>query len=512
MHSQKVNMLHAGLIIVVLIIIGKILSFGKDIVISSYFGASSDTDAFFVATNITSILFIAFYSTISAVFLPLYNEIYIKNNVSITNNFTSNIMNIYLIIALLINIFSAIYAPEIVQLVATNFGENSKSLAADLVRIMSFSFMFSTYISFMTTIQYSHQEYLPTHFIPIINNFFVTIALILFSSKFGIYTAAVAGIVAWFIQVPMHRKLVGNKFSYKLYISCKDKNFLKMVILFIPAFLSVFVNQMNIMVDTALASSLEIGNISSLNFANRLANFASGIFIMAVISIMYPIFSKHIVKNEYTSLHQSLNKVIRILILLINPILGIIFVYHYEIVSIVFERGKFNASATKTTSLIFVYYAIGILFLALRELFNKVYYAKQDTKTPLIISSVSVAINIFLSIVLMKYMAANGLALATSISLFFCIVIQLILLYRKIGNEFLTGLFSLLIQSFFITGVMFIIIYFFKLNFTIGNIHIEFISGSIIGLSSYIGLLFFFKNKELCHLQMLISQKIKLVK
>lgn len=506
---QKKTLFSTGIFIILMIVFGKFIAFGKDIAISLFFGASSDTDAFFIALNITSILFIAFYSTVSLVFLPLYNEEKIKYGTQATNLFSSNIINLYLVISVFIMVFGIFFAPEIVGMVNSSENTENIDLTVTLLRVMTLSFSFSIFISFMTSIQLSNAQYLAPHLVPIINNFIVLIAIISFAPIYGIYVPAIAGVVAWVIQSPLHKWIVRQNFNYTFHLNLKDKNINKMGLLFFPAFLGIFIDQTNIMVDTILASSLEEGSVSTLNYANRLISFASGIFIMAIMSIMYPMFSKYIVNGEQAKLNASIRTSIRLLLLVMLPITAVIGIYNVEIVTIVFQRGEFGFLATERTSSVFFFYGLGILFLSFRELFNKVFYAKQDTKTPLIISFIAVSINIVLSIILVKSMGVEGLALASTVSLIVYVLIQVIILHKKVGGDFYEKILSFIAQLFIAISIALFIMWEYKQYNYFDSLYMDFFSGVMLGILSFVITLLVFKNEEISSLAKLVYNKMK---
>jgi putative peptidoglycan lipid II flippase len=505
---KKRTLFTTGIFIMLMIIFGKVIAFGKDIVISAFFGTSSDTDAFFIALNITSILFIAFYSTVSLVFLPLYNEEKIEHGFQTSNLLSSNIINLYLLISFTIMIFGIYFAPEIVNLINSSSNSENISLTISLLRIMILSFIFSIFISFMTSIQLSNEQYFAPHLVPIINNIIVVIAIIVFAPTYGIYVPAIAGVIAWMIQAPLHKWIVRQNFKYTFHLNLKDESIKKMGFLFFPAFLGIFIDQTNIMVDTILASGLQEGSVSALNYANRLISFASGIFIMAIMSIMYPMFSKYVINSEHAKLNQSIQTSIRLLLLVMLPITAIVFVYNQEIVSIVFQRGKFDKSATQLTSSVFFFYSMGIIFLGLRELFNKVFYAQKNAKIPLFISFIAVCTNILLSVILVKYIGVEGLALASSISLIVYVWLQVIILKRKIGKNFYNGIFIFLTKSVIAVSLSLYTMWNYqKLNY-FNNVYLDFVIGSLLGIICFLLILLLLKNKEICNLKMLALRKI----
>ena len=227
--------------------------------------------------------------------------------------------------------------------------------------------------------------------------------------------------------------------------------------LIIPVFIGVGVNQINSIVDRSLASTLGDGFITILNSANRLNGFVLGLFIATIAAVIYPTLSK--LSNEedkgkfVTSVAQSVNTVV----LLIIPISIGAIVLAEPVVRIVFERGAFDAEATKMTAIALVCYSVGMIGFSLREILNKVFYSLQDTKTPMTNGALAMGMNIVLNIVLIKWAGHAGLALATSISGIICIVLLFRSLKKKIGYFGQDKILNTMIKSLIAAIVMGII-------------------------------------------------------
>lgn len=504
---KKSILFKTGLLVILLILLGKVLAFGKDIVVSAYFGASTETDALFMALNITAVLFFAFYSTISLVFLPLYNEQKIRHGIKSTYLFSSQIINLYLLVTLVVSALVVVFAEQIVSIVDFSSDPVRRDLTIDLLRIMCFSFTFTVFIGFMTSVQLCNDHYIAPHLAPVISNFIVLIAVVLFSTQYGIYIVAIAGVIAWIIQIPFHLWVLRSNFKYKFKISFSGDGIKKMGFLFFPAFLGVFVDQLNIMVDTMLASDLTEGSISALNYASRLVSFSSGIFVLAIMSIMYPIFSKLSIANEKAKLDDAIRTSLRLLLLVLTPVTAVIFIFSNQIVSVIFERGAFDANSTSITASVFFFYGLGVVFIGFRELFNKVFYALKDTKTPLYISIVSVGLNIVFSLVLVEQMGVQGLALASSIALSCYVVIQLLVLYKRIGTEFLEGVPFFILKLFSSMILMVLLMYLYTTVVAFNHDFLLLAIGALLGVIVYVAFLFIFQIDEVLTLYTKIKRK-----
>jgi len=476
----------SGIFIICLIVAGKILALLKDIVISAYFGASIEVDAYFMATNTNGILFTAFWSTILIVFLPLYGEALVQKKPAAANEYASSILNMFMLISLLLTIAVYILSPQILDIVDLSLEVERRNIAVICLRIMALSFVFSTITSFMTSIQLSHNQYFYIHLIPIFNNMLVVLTAIFVSQYWGIYSVVVAGVIAWVIQVPAHFLAVKKHFKYSPKLSLNSEEWSRLKILIIPAFLGVLVDQVNIFISTVLVSNLDIGSIAALNYANKLVTLASGTFIVAIMTILFPQFSKQAAENDLSKMNESIAAGVRIIFLLMVPITIVTLFYHQQIVAVVFQRGAFDASATSLTSPILFYFSLGLIFLGLREVFNKAFYALKITTIPLYISLFCVAINIPLSIYLCIVMEAKGLAFATSITLLIYVLIQVVLLQRKIGKAFYRSIPNLLIKLLLISLMMGATLFIFNHFKTITNPFLVIMLGFTVAFSVYL--------------------------
>jgi len=428
----KPTLLKSGIFIIALILLGKILALVKDVVISAYFGTGQEIDAYFMAMNTNTVLFIAFWSTITIVFLPLYSEALIRNGKKSASDYASKTLNIFSVISIVLMVLIILFAPQILDAIDLSEEVARREIAIVCLRMMTLSFLFSTVTTFLTSMQLTHNQYFFVHLVPIINNFVVILAAIFLSGTYGVYSIVIAGVLAWVIQLPLHLFAVRTYFSYIPKISLPKEDLKRLGFLIAPAFLGLLVDQLNLLVNTVLVSGLDLGSISALNYANKLVTLASGTFIVAIMTMMFPLFSKNAAENNMPALNQSISSGVRLIFLIMVPITLVTLFFHQDIVQIVFQRGAFDAEATALTSPILFYFSLGLIFLGLREVFNKAFYAMKITTIPLYISLVSVAVNIPLSIWLVGEMQANGLALATSLSLSLYAFLQVILLRRQL--------------------------------------------------------------------------------
>ena len=455
---SKVAKATIGLMIATMI--AKVLGFGRELVLASSYGASIYSDAYLTAMNIPVVLFSIIGSTLGTVFIPIYFEV--NNNLGEKKalNFTNNIFNIVIAICILLAILGFIFTEEIVKVFAMGFEGQVLKITIYFTRITvagivftGLSYVMSAYLQVKNNFIISGLKTLPKNIIIIIS--------IMISAHYNpyimIWGALIGSIIEFLFQFPFAIK---KGYRYQPYINIKEEYIKKMLWLIGPVLIGVAVNQVNAMVDRNLASTLVEGSISALNYADKLNQFVMALFITSIGTVIYPILSKLSNDNNKEKFISSVVQSINSVILLVIPISVGAIVLARPIVKLLFQRGAFDARATSMTAIALIMYSIGIVAFGLRDILGKVFYALQDTKTPMINGAMTMVMNIVLNIILVKYLQLAGLALATSISAIVCIFLLFSSLKKKIGYFGQDKIIKTTIKSIVSAIVMGIVTYF----------------------------------------------------
>lgn len=428
---SKVAKATIGLMIVT--ILSKILGFGRELVLTYFYGATEISDVYITSSTIPTILFASVGTALATTFIPLFYELDKNNGREESLKFTNNIFNIVIIIGLMVSIFGYIFAKPLVKLFAMDFSGEKLKVAVDFTKIMIFGVIFIALSNMMTAwLQISGKFTIPG-MVGLPFNICIIIGIVI-SSKGNINTMAIGTLIAmttqFLFQLPFAIK---NGYKYKLYINLKCGYVKKMMGLIVPVFIGVGVNQINAVVDRSLASTLGDGAITVLNSANRLKGFVLGLFISTIVTVIYPTLSKLSNGDNKEQFAKSVAQSVNTVVLLIIPISVGAIVLAEPVVRIVFERGAFDSEATSMTAIALACYSLGMIGFGLREILNRVFYSIQDTKTPMINGALAMVLNIILNIILIKFLGHAGLAIATSMSALICIVLLFNSLKKKIG-------------------------------------------------------------------------------
>lgn len=420
-----------GLMIVTML--SKFLGFCRELALTYVYGASASSDAYITAMSIPNVLFASIATSLSTTFIPLFYEVDKVDGRKKAIKFMNNLLNIVIVISAIISILGFIFTEPLVKIFAMNFTGEKLELAVVFTRIMIFGVIFIGLSNIMTSWLQINENFTVPGMVGFPFNIFIILGIFI-SSKGDIEIMAIGTLIGiasqFFFQLPFAIKY---GYKYKFYININDKYIKKIIWLIVPVFIGVGVNQINIVVDRSLASTLGDGLITILNSANRLNGFVTGIFITTIAAVIYPTLSKLSNENNKDKFSDSVVKSVNSVILLIIPISMGAIVLAEPVVRIVFERGAFNSDATHMTAIALACYSIGMIGFGLRDILSKVFYSLKDTKTPMINGALAMGMNIILNLMFIKFLGYAGLAIATSLSTLICIVLLFRSLKKKIG-------------------------------------------------------------------------------
>ena len=449
------------LIIIVFTIISKVLGYVREALTAAKFGSGAETDTFFIALSAVTLLISMITKAVNTTTIPVLSEIESIEGKDGKRSHTNNLVNITLLFSLVLVALSWVFAPLLLRILAYGFKGEQYNFAVSLLRIGLFSILFTGIMGVFRGYLQSESMFTESALTSLPANFVYITFLMFFAGKYGIkglMTASVFAVVAQLlIQVP---GIIKTGYRYKPVLDFKDKYVKRVFSLIPPILVSIVVSDINVMVDTSLASTLVEGSISALKYAARLKSMVTGIFISAIITVVFPLLAQEAHKENYDRFKTVVTQGINIILLIIIPATVGMIILGQPIVKVAFQRGAFDALATKMTVGALTFYSLGLGGIALKSFANRIYYSLQDTRTPMINGFIAVGINIILNFILIEYMAHRGLALATAISSIVSTAILLYSLRKKIGSLGFKGSLITGLKSLAAAGVMGLVIHF----------------------------------------------------
>lgn len=416
-------------------VIVKILGLGRDVTLANTYGTSIYSDAYIVANNIPIVIFSVVAVAISTSFIPVYSEINEHYGKEKALYFMNNFINIILVISIIITLLGELFPNLLVKIFAYGFNEEAYILTVNFTKILMPAIIVIALMGIFGSYLQLNEDFIPISYVSIPNNIIVMLSIIIsfYSNKpIFLVIGTLVGMISQIIYyIPFLKR---NGYRYNLFIDLKDKYLYKIFIMVVPVFIGAAVNEVNVIIDKTLVSGMQQGSIASLNYASKLIGFITGVFIVSILTIVYPKMSEMSAKLKIKELNIYTKKILSIISLIIIPITIITIFYSRDIVMIIFQRGTFNEESTYMTAIALSSYAIGLIGIGYREVLTKVYFSLKDTKTPMINGAVAVILNIILNIILIKQIGFVGSAISTSIISIIVSILLLNKLKRKIGK------------------------------------------------------------------------------
>ena len=415
--------------------VSRILGLVRDIVITGLLGAGVALDTFVVIMKIPSVFRRLFAEgAFNQAFVPVLAE-YKEGNTSEVKLLVNNTLGALSGVLLIVTIFAFLFAPFFVMLFAPGFYLETlkKQLAVDILQITFPYLFFVSLVAFSGAILNSYQRFSLPALTPLFYNLSLIVAADWFAPKLEMPIYAIAwgvffaGIIQVLIQIPSLIRL-GLLPKFKLDFSHPGVR--KVMYLMVPGIIAGGVSQLNMLIDTILASLLPTGSPSWLYVSDRLMQLPLGIFAIAIGTVILPRLSKLFVTDDQRSFSETLDWSMKLVFLIGMPaVLGLILLAE-PIILVLFERGAFSSEDTLQASYSLIALAIGLMAFMLIKILTPSFFARQQPKKPMIVALISMILNGILAWALGFYLGYGhiGLALASSISAFFTVSTLLILL------------------------------------------------------------------------------------
>lgn len=492
-------------------LLSRVFGFIRDMVIASMLGSSAAADAFFVAFRIPNVQRrLLAEGAVSAAFIPVFSEYKTNKGEKEAWTLASNLLNILFLVLTVVTIGLAVFATAVITFFAPGFIEEPEKfdLTIKLTRFMAPYLMFIGISAFCMGVLNAYKKFALSAAAPVLLNISMitgglAIAPNMDQPVYGLAIGVlIGGALQFAVQLPATFRL-GLKFTWTM--NWKHPGVRKIGRLMVPAILGLAVYEINLMVDTLLASLLPGGSISYLYYANRVVQLPLGVFGVALSIAILPMLSDQAARKQISELRSTISFGIRLILFITIPATVGLILLRTSIINTLFERGEFLPSATEGTAVALLYYSIGLCAFAGTKVIVSAFYSLQDTKTPMRVGMFAMGLNIVLNLILMGPLQHGGLALATSIAAMVNVFTLLYFLKKRLGRiegrAIVKSTAKLCIASF----VMCIVVYFCN-NYLFNSADSSFLKSIELLMSITIGVLTFglisrlMKNEELTFL------------
>lgn len=436
---------HAAVLLGTTYLLNNVLGLIREIIIANKFGAERTADIFFASFKIPDFIFqLLILGALSAAFIPVLIDNISKNKKEEIELITNSVLNFFIIVALILAGLTFIFAPYIVPYIFPGFfrhtqdvGFNVLEATVNTTRIMLIAPIFFSISAIFSGVLNSYKRFLTYSLAPIIYNIAIIISALFFTDSFEIPTYALAyGVVIGaalhaLIQLP---EVLRTGFKYRPILKFKEGNVFRILKLMVPRSLAIGTMQINLLVDTVVASFF-IGGISVLTYANDIQTVPTQIFGIAIATAIFPHLAESFTKKDMSAFMKSFSWSFRRIIFFLIPATVGMVILRAQIIRLIFGFGEFNWESTYWTTQTLLFFALSLAAQGLLPLIVRSFYAIQDTKTPLYVGIFVMFVNAFFTVLLpfQFKMGIAGVALAFSIASFTNLFLLLYFLHKKIG-------------------------------------------------------------------------------
>ena len=423
----------------------RLLGVVRETVLAFYFGASTQMDAYLVAFRVPNLLRDLFAEgAMTSAFVPAFTRTLTERGREEAWRLGNLVVNALLVITGVLVVLGIVFAEPITAAIAADeFARvpGKLELTATLTRVMlPFLSTVAVAVAMMGMLNSLHKFFIPSLSPAMFNvaTILCVVALVPAMGMMGlpaIMAVAIGtllgGLGQILIQWPALRR---EGYRYQPVFSFRDPGLRQVLAMMVPGTLGVAAVNINVLVNTFLATTQEDGAVSWLGYAFRLMYLPIGLFGVSIATAALPDVSRQAAAADLASIRRTVSAALRLMLMLNVPAMVGLVVLAEPIVALLYERGRFTAADTAATAAALMFYAPGLLGYSAVKIAAPTFYSLRDSRTPVLVSMLAILVNITLNLWLVDVLGFRGLALGTAVSALVNAGLLLVLLRRRLGG------------------------------------------------------------------------------
>lgn len=522
--SARSQVMQAAGIVGAAVLVSRVLGLVREIVTKYYLGVTTiEATAYDAANRFPEAIFLIIAGgAIGSAFIPTFSAYFARDDEAGGWQLFSAVVNLTTLVITLFAGVTILFAPQFVDFfLADLIAEQPeiRELTVQLMRIMLLSTMIFGASGVIMGALNARQHFLLPALAPIVYNLGIIAGVVIWASlgyapEMGLSLGAVLGAFGHLlIQLPGLRQK-GAKYS--LYLSVKDPGVRQVLKLMAPRILGLSFSEINKFIILFLTGSMSLGSLPALTAALRIIIMPQGVLGQAMGIATFPTMATLAAKSALTEMRQIISSSLRLLLFLGAPASILLMLLGKPLITILFQRGLFDAESTELVTWALLFLSIGLVALTALEVIARAFYAMSDTVTPVLAGGVQVLVmglmSWWLSHIVFparNWNALGGLALGFSLSNFLEVGLLLWLLRAKMGGlngrALLDGLWRVLTASILMSAAILLVLN----QINAAAIWLQLIIGGLVGGGVYLGASFILQITELEELITFGRQRIK---
>lgn len=420
---QKRGLLKAAMSMSLITMVSRVLGLVREQIRALFLGTSMGADAFGIAFQIPNLLRrLLAEGAMSAGFIPVLSTYRAQEGDEKALVFARQFFNFSLLLMVVVSGLGALCAGLIVNVFALIGGETiapeKLALTTELTRWMFPYIALVSWAAVAQGILNTFKIFWVSATTAILLNVAIIGAAVLLATNFEqpafafVIGVLIGGVLQFGFQIPFVFRL-GFKWKPEFQIGPGIR---KVLVLLVPTVIGAGVYQINVLVSQAIAWGVGDGAVSSLQYSSRLLELTLGVFAVALSTVILPALATHAANKETKEIQDTMSFSIRLTCFVCFPVTAGLWLTRHETISLLFERGSFDAQSTAMTAYALNFHMMGLTFIALTRIFVPVFYAYKDTWRPLWAAAVSMVVNVVACYLLAPHLKQGGIALANTLS------------------------------------------------------------------------------------------------
>lgn len=433
---RKSSVLEATVVLAVASLVSRLFGLLRDRSLAAHFGAGDVLDAYFAAFKIPDFIFnLLILGALSSVFIPIFTEYIQKNGKEDAWSFVNTLINLGVTVLAGLLLLIAIFAPILSYVIVPGFDDAKREMTVNLLRVMLLSPLFFGLSNLAGGILNSFKNFIVYAIAPILYNLGIIVGILWLVPRFGYmglaYGVVLGAFLHMLIQIP---SVFALGYKYRVYFNLQHPALRRMAILLVPRVLGIASQQISIVVNTIIASTLAVGSITVLNFGDNLASLPISIFGISFAVAVFPTLTEKYTLQRLDEFKQDVVRTLRQILFLILPTMMLYWLLRAQIVRLVLGAGQFGWEDTRFTVSVLAFLVFGMWAQAIIPLLARSFYALQDTKTPFLTGLAALGVNLLGVWLLIGRYHVVGLAMAIALSAMANAVILFLILQKRLGK------------------------------------------------------------------------------
>jgi len=424
--SANRQIARAAAIVMAAFVLSNLVGLARQMLVMSAFGTTSVMDAYNAASRLPDLLFnLVAGGALGSAFIPVFTGLLAKEERARAWRLASSIINLVTATLLITSIIAGVFAAPIVRhVLAPGFTPSEQALTVSLLRILLISPLIFGLSGLLMGILNAHQRFLLPALAPTMYWLGMIFGVVVWAPRYGIFGlawgAVLGALLHMGVQIPGLLKLPARR--YLLTLGLDDPAVREVGRLMAPRVLGVAIVQLNFWINVVLASSQPEGSLSAIQNAWAVMTMPQVVIAQAIAIAALPTFSAQVARGEIAAMRRSLASTLRGVALLAIPAMVGLILLRKPIIAVLFQRGKFDAHSTELVAWALLWYALGLASHSFVEVVSRAFYALHDTKTPVLVGSVAMSLNLVFSFAFVAlfnsigWMPHGGLALANTLA------------------------------------------------------------------------------------------------